>query len=217
VSRLSRGTQPAQRARRQALEEQRADRPSLLARSWPGLRVAAGVVLVLGLGGLAFQFIRGGVQDQSGSATASKGVASAPVLAAVESTGTNYQRDDLKKQVESLIAESDKQSAASSAARAGGSESDQSVRSQAQTSAPAPLASGARGDLLRDPAALRACLAQIGAGDAHPVAVDLARYAGRDAAIIVLDADGGGYDVWVVARDCRANADGRIAVVPVTR
>jgi hypothetical protein len=68
---------------------------------------------------------------------------------------------------------------------------------------------------LRSPEALQECLNAIGAAKVQPVAVDLARYAGREAAIIVLPVEGGGYDVWVVARDCRAESDGTIDVVPV--
>jgi hypothetical protein len=82
--------------------------------------------------------------------------------------------------------------------------------------APSPGASpGVQGQLLRSPKALQACLAAIGAAGVQPVAVDLAKYAGREAAIIVLPADGGGYDVWVVSRDCRPDNDGTIDVVNV--
>jgi hypothetical protein len=220
--------QTTQRARRQALEEQRADRPSVLTRLAPVLKVAASVILVLGVGGLIWQLVSGSgrgtttAESASGGSATGGSAAGAPVLAQVRSTGTNYRKADLGRQVDTLIEATQKaalngQAATDSASGAAGFRSVQppaTTKAQNQPeAATAAQASGAGHDLLLQPAALRACLEAIGVGGEQPVAVDLARYANRDAAIIVLNADGGGYDVWVVARDCRPGADGTIANV----
>jgi len=216
TGRLSRMSSTRQGARRQAIEEQKADRPSPIARLTPVLRIAAAVLVVVGVGALTLQ-LRGG--DSSGGAADSSAagtVAGGPVITPVQSTATDYVKKALPAQVKTLISNSQKLLASPNALQdeASGVTANRAQAPEAAKSAPGPTpAAGAQGQLLRSPAALQACLAAIGANQVQPVAVDLARYAGREAAIIVLPADGGGYDVWVVARDCRAGSDGAIAVI----
>jgi hypothetical protein len=230
TSRLSRMSAPAQSARRQAIEEQKADRPSRISRLAPMLKIAAVVLVAVGAGAGALQLrgSGGGAADQA--STAASG--SAPLVAAVQSTKTDYAKKTLPTQVKTLIANSQEAlvqgdtTAGSVAANRAGAEDSSPTASSPQVAAksadakaseaPKPLSSEPgqeQGQLLRTPAALQACLSAIGATGAQPVAVDLARYAGREAAIIVLPADGGGYDVWVVARDCRPGNDGTIDVI----
>jgi hypothetical protein len=216
TGRLSRMSAPAQSARRQAMEEQRADRPSRLA---PMLRVAAAVIVVLGIGGVALQLRgNGDASDEAGTAVAGR-VTAAPILAPVQSSSTEYTKKALSRQVKTLIADSQQRQAQegvqSRAAAGGDAATKDSDDSAASRESPSTLAAQGQQQLLRSPEALRACLTAIGEPEAQPLAVDLARYAGREAAIIVLAADGGGYDVWVVARDCRAGNDGTIDFVQV--
>lgn len=212
ASRLSRMSESTHRARRQALEEQRADKPSRVRPILMGTAAVLAVLVVLGGGTLGWKALRGdssSTDTASGSSAASSAV-QAPLLAPVRSTNTNYARKDLKAQVGALISTSNKQSAASSTAPA-----PAASRAPLSAKAAAPDEASQAKDLLQSPAALKACLAAIGAKGEQPVAVDLARYAGREAAIIVLPADGGGYEVEVVARDCRPGNDGTIDVVDI--
>jgi hypothetical protein len=217
ASRLSRMSRPAQRARRQALEEQRADRPSRLG---PLLKVAAAVLVVVGAGALTLQFTRGGSGGEftsAGSANSASGgaaaeVKGAPVLAPVQSTNTNYNRNSLKSQINTLISSSQKFSASRDQQGTKRASDAATVAPRAAAASASPSGQLQGQQLLRSPSALQACLTAIGA-DQPPVAIDLARYDGQEAAIIVLPADGGGYEVWVVARDCRPDNDGSIAVV----
>lgn len=196
---------PTESARRQAREEELADRPSLISRFAPVLKVAAAVIVLLGVGGFVWNLVGGSDDSTTTASSAGSAASSAPVLAPVQATGTNYSDSDLQKQVDTLIGASQASALKATEAPASGS-----TESAARDSAASPLAA-ASSDLLKSPAALRACLGAIGAGDDQPVAVDLARWRDRDAAIIVLNADGGGYDVWVVSRTCAPNADGAIA------
>jgi hypothetical protein len=201
----TRVTTPTESARRQAREEQLADRPSLLTRFAPLLKAAAAVVVLLGAGGFVWNLTSGSSDTTTSADSSAAAASSAPVLAPVQATGTNYDDSDLRKQVDALIGASQR-----AALKAPAPSSADRVEGTAQDSAASPFAA-ASSDLLKSPPALRACLSAIGADDDQPVAVDLARWAGRDAAIIVLNADGGGYDVWVVARTCAPDADGTIA------
>jgi hypothetical protein len=197
-------------ARRQAREEERADEPGLLSRALPALRIAAAVVLVLGLGGVAVHFFAGSSSSDSGGSAASS--AGPAVLAPVESTNTDYTKDALKSQVSTLVTQSQ-----AAAGDAGGGASTFSAVTPHTASGAAGGATQDGSQLLRSQAALRACLDAIGHGDDQPVAVDLARYAGQEAAIIVLNSDSGtGYQVWVVARTCAPGADGTIDVLSVS-
>ena len=207
-SRLSRMSRPTQRARRQSLEEQKADRPS---RVRPVLKIAAAAVVVLGAGALTLHLTQGGSSDNTASGSSAGAPSPGALLAPIQSTDTNYARSALKKQIATLISSSQQQNLSAS----GKSQPDAATVAPHGTARAGvqPGATAATGpQLLRSPGALQACLKQIGA-EQQPVAVDLARYAGQEAAIIVLPGPAGGYEVEVVARDCRAGNDGTIDVV----
>lgn len=101
--------------------------------------------------------------------------AAGPATAAV-ATGTDYVPSRLPAQVATLVA---------------------------TEPAPDPVAASPGDRSLTDPTRLDGCLQELDAGGTVPVAVDLARWEGTDAAVLVLPAPAGdGYQVWVVARDC---------------
>jgi hypothetical protein len=58
------------------------------------------------------------------------------------------------------------------------------------------------------PAGVRACLSALGAPSATPLLVDVARFEGKPAAVVVLPAEQGGREVWVVSTSCKPGADG---------
>jgi hypothetical protein len=93
-------------------------------------------------------------------------------------SGTDYTTDRLAAQVDQVMA----RRAASSAAAPTG-----------------PLAS---------PAGVAACLAALGAPQSTPLLVDVARYQGSPAAIVVVPASGGGREIWVVSTTCSPGKDG---------
>jgi hypothetical protein len=208
---LSRPVRSTQRTRRQVREEERDDARPGRSRRW--LALAAGVIVVAGLGGLAARELgtgpstsSGGASAESAGGTAATPASTTPILA----TGTDYGPDTLDAQVKALLATSRKASLAQAAPRA----ADQSADASGGKS-PTPLASPsgalrAGEQSLRDPAALQGCLKAIDAAGVRPLAVDLATYQGRAAAILVLPGREGGYEVWAVARDCRPGADGTL-------
>ena len=207
----------SQRTRRQVREEERDARPSHLGR-W--LAVAAGVA-VLAVSGVALSqwhpTFTGGASTTAGGASSGSTAAAAPGQPAVPvlATGTDYTSANLVAQARTLIAEapsafaSERGVKAPAPATPGAAGSD-----EAQAHAPSPLAAGdASGQSLRNPQALAACLQAINAAGLRPVAVDLATYQGRPAAILVLPGRNGGYEVWAVARDCRPGADGTLRFI----
>jgi hypothetical protein len=242
VTRLRRAASGPARLRRQALEEQRsAERAGRIGRV---LLAAAAVVVFVAAGGFAVRLLgdAGGVptaasNQESGDSGASGDslaggaedkAATAPEAATpgtgggvtqfsgggdpVLATGTNYTAAGLEAQARLLVAAA----ASRPAAADEGGDARAATGQPSPSPAAGPQQAPAGNQALKTPAALRACLQALDATDEQIVAVDLARYEGRDSAVIVLRAGGGAYDVWVVARDCRPGADGTLKYVPMT-
>ena len=240
VTRLRRAATGTARPRRRSLDGQRS-----AGRVGRVLLAAAAVVVFVAVGGAAVRLLGdGGLEiaassrDDAGSAAsgdaAESGTAAqaptgasgtgatggkrtqlsngeAPVLA----TGTDYTATGLEAQARQLLV-----AAAAAQAYAAGDGSAAGKPAPSPQASPlselAPAAAPPGNQALRAPAALQACLRALKATDEQVVAVDLARYQGRDSAVIVLRAAGGAYGVWVVARDCRPGADGTLKYVPMT-
>jgi len=192
------------------------------------LAVAAGLAVLAGTG-LALTELLPQLGAQSESSTAGQAAdapaadASAGALAAGAplATGTDYRPESLSEQVHALLA--GKRAATSGVGVLGGAAPEDGVgREEASgqgSSGPDPeadLGPGAvlddHGAVLADPEAVLAdpgawdrCLQAIGAPAVPPTAVDLARWQGRDAAVLVLPG-AAGLEVWVVSRDCGAGS-----------
>jgi len=235
VTRLRRAASGPARPRRQSIEEQRsAERAGRIGRV---LLTAAAVVLLVGAGGVVVRLIGDSTgvetaassgdsgssaaraEDSGGGTTpeAPTGVSGQRSAAdaggtQVLATGTNYTAASLEAQARTLV-----DSAGMLAYSAAGGDAKTATK-PAPTPQVQPTPSGAQAgnQALRTPAALQACLRALDATDEQVVAVDLARYQGRDSAVIVLRGSGGAYDVWVVARDCRPGADGTLKYLPMT-
>lgn len=153
----------------------------------PLLAVAAAAVLLAG-GGFGLSRLvpdTGGADSTAaGAALSDSGRKEAVPSQDLHSTasGTSYSRARLAAQV-------------------------QQVLSAAHTSAPAAALSGSQGPLTTA-SGIAECLAAIGAPKVTPLLVDVARFEGHPAAVIVLPTEGGGRDIWVVAPTCRPGADG---------
>ena len=62
-----------------------------------------------------------------------------------------------------------------------------------------------------NPARLAACLGALNVAPDRLVAVDVAKYEGREAAILLLTTpDGAGHEVWAVERTCAPGAEGAL-------
>jgi hypothetical protein len=174
----------------------------------PGVLVAAAaaVVVILGLGTVGVLALR---NDQSGRPAADV-IPGGAARKLVTWSGAEYTASTLVAQAKALIegrspATGVRPSSASTSAStstgtsAGGSPS---APPKASTS-PSPAVTGT----VADPVQLASCLRVVSpTADALPVAVDFGTYQGRQAAIVVVTGGNGGYDVWVVNRDCRPEA-----------
>jgi hypothetical protein len=166
------------------------------------LAVAAGVVVAAGLGGVVWSV----VGDQFGSAadSAAGGAAgpapAAAALAPVLSTDRNYTEGKLAADAKALVAKAKTGADGAKTSFASGAQEDGATREASIPAAAPEVATGA--EALAQPAVLAACLDALDAADQRPLAVDIARYAGREAAIIVLQGEDGGLEVWAVSRDC---------------
>jgi hypothetical protein len=245
VTRLRRAASGPARQRRQALEEQRsAERTGrigrvLLAAAAVVVFVAAGGVAVRLLGDAGVvptaasnadsgdsgdSLASGGDEERAATAPESGGTggslsgtgersSAADGEAPVVATGTDYTAAGLEAQARLLVATAGATMYLGGDAKATPGKPAPSPQASPQLPAAGPPAGN---QALKTPAALRACLQALDVADEQVVAVDLARYEGRDSAVIVLRASGGAYDVWVVARDCRPGADGALKYVPMT-
>ncbi|MFN8080168.1 MAG: hypothetical protein U0Q19_11420 [Kineosporiaceae bacterium] len=188
--------------------------------------IAAGVIVLAGVGGLAVvkQLPMGGSSAASGGAApAAEGKDAGAYVAAILQTGTNYTPTDMGPRALALAETARRPvggasaSAAQAAAAGAATSTPTERRVAAGQSLPvdttSDLASSAPG--LTDPGRLEECLEELNAGGHQPIAIDLARYDGREAAIIVLTGRDGGYEVWAVSRSCGRGNAGQLGYVSV--
>ncbi|MDQ1290058.1 MAG: hypothetical protein QG622_3624 [Actinomycetota bacterium] len=197
AGRTVRSVQSRRDARTETNEKPPWRRPKVLA----GL-VAAGIA-VLGLGGLGIVTLLS--DDSSDGLSAADALPGAVAHSVLRSSGTEYTASTLVAQVKVLLS--------------GASPAAPTVSGKPAASAkpvPAPTVTPKPGTVT-DPKQLQSCLGALGERSRSPVAVDLARYQGREAAVIVLPGVNGGYDVWVVARDCRPGGEGHLAYKSIPR
>jgi len=155
------------------------------------LAAAAAAVVVVGGGALVSQQLTSAGSESAdaaaGGATsetaARSGGAEDAAGALVLTTGTDYTKARLVRQVDALLGR----------------------RPTSTTSGDAAAATGP----LSRPGALDGCLQALGA-TTTPLAVDVGTYERRPAAVVVLPAAGGGREVWVVEPTCRVGADGTL-------
>jgi hypothetical protein len=173
-----------------------------------GLQAAAVFVLVAALGGLGYGGIRAlhtGSSDvntaaSSGGAKAlpEKGLATGSYR--ITSSGRDYTDASLRAAVPALLAGSLRAPVAGPQTTAAPSPSP----SASSPSAPLSAAAPADPQRLRDGTALAACVANLAGGPVTPLAVDLGRFEGKPATIIVLpDPDDRSFvDAYAVKPDC---------------
>jgi len=186
------------------------------------LQAAAVVVLVLGAGALGVAALNhgssngdsastaGSAADSGAGGGASREEPSAATVAPITASGRDWTATALRTDAAGLLTGTlgqayalyDRQAA--TGAQLDGATPDPSASPPAAQRDLANAAGGA--DRLADPTALRACVANITDSDAslQPVAVDLARWQGKPAAVLVFPTtdDPASLDVYVVAPDC---------------
>jgi len=165
------------------------------------LGAAAAVLVLAGSAGGAFVLLNG--DDDSGSGQLDLPGTSRRSL--VSTTGHDYTASTLVPMVRTLLGVP---GAAASSGSASGKPSSASASVSASAAAASPVATAGT---VAEPARLESCLVGLGEKDRRPIAVDLGRYQGRDAAIIVLPGRVGGFDVWVVSRQCTSGKETPLA------
>lgn len=151
---------------------------------------AAASIVVLLFGALVLSAVRDGSHTASNSGgeaqvTGPRLPAGTPAATRITASGRNYTPGTLPSDVPRLLSPP---------------KTDQLGPS------PGSLAVGAGVDRLRDPRALQSCVGELaGRPGVRAIAVDLARYGGRPAAVVVLPENGAPslLDVWVVGPGCR--------------
>ena len=175
-----------------------------------GAAAAAALVVAGGLGG-AFLLWHGNDDDGGLGSDALPGAVRRGV---VSTTGRDYTASTLVAQVRTLIAapgSAPTPSAPPSGSRSGSPRPSSSVPASGSFSASTSASPVATAGTVADPARLESCLVGLGERDRRPIAVDLGRYQGRDAAIIVLPGHVGGFDIWVVSRQCTSGKETPLA------
>jgi hypothetical protein len=183
------------------------------------LQAAAAVVLVLGVGALGVSALTHGGNGDAGTSTAgtaadsgggSQAAPEAATVAPITASGRDWTSSSLRTDVAALLTGTVGRTYALYDRQATKGSGQDGVAPGPSASAPAAqreLATAAGGaDRLADPTALRACVANVTDGDdsLQPVAVDLARWQGKPAAVLVFPTtdDPASLDVYVVAPDC---------------
>jgi hypothetical protein len=156
--------------------------------------VAAAVVAVLAISGYGVMSWMASHPSATVASDALPGTGARDILHA---SGAEYTASTLADQAKALMR---------TASPVGGKTAGGKTPSTSSSSS-LPLKPGT----IADPEQLSQCLRALGENDRQPLAVDLARYQGREAAVVVLPGATGGFDVWVVARDCRPGAEGTLA------
>jgi hypothetical protein len=155
--------------------------------------------------------------SSSASGSGTRGSATAGSVPIVES-GRSYRQRTLAADAESLLGVGAKDGGLATASPPPRS----SAAASPQAPVPGPAGSGGtrseslvqadpKADDITNPARLAACLGALGVPQERLVAVDLATYDGREAAILlVTPAEGGGHEVWAVERTCGPGAEGAL-------
>jgi len=177
------------------------------------LGAAAAVVLVLTVGAVRLLQPGGGPSaafDSSGSAARESASAAAGSVAGtvITRSGKDYTSATLTAAARSLVQQ---RPANQSESTAGGEGAKSFSASPVPRAAPgASAAPNPTATDVTNPQRLAACLAALGAASDSVVAVDLARYQGREAAVLVVRTQSG-YEVWVVERTCHPGDEGVLA------
>jgi hypothetical protein len=182
------------------------------------LQAAAVFVLVAAVGGLGYGGIRAlSDGNGSGTSTASSGGGSvatekrtAPHRYVVTSSGRNYTKDSLRAAVPGLLSGKYDASAQDSGG-AGGTASP----STPLGAHPPAAGSATDPERLRNGKALAACVANLADGPVTPLAVDIARFDGKPATIIVLPDPNDPSTVYVYAVAPACATGTFLAVLPV--
>ena len=178
------------------------------------LAAAAAALLVVVGGGGVFLLWHG-----DGGSTGTVGTDDLPGKrrSVVTTSGQEYTALSLVGQVRTLIGQPAPTASPSGAPVPSGSPSGSSTSASGPSTShsgspgaarPTPIATAGT---VADPAQLQSCLAGLGEKDRRPLAVDLGRYQGRDAAVIVLPGRVGGFDIWVVSRQCTSGKETALA------
>lgn len=205
LHRPSRGPSRSRRDARQEVRDIRSNRRGTL------LAAVAGVVIVLGLGTFA---VRGFISSSGGNSTQTAADETSLNRSGsgsrVVTTGTAYTNAELAEQAQVLMTTVAREGAGGAGELTATGEAGNTAGAAVPSESQSPKARATGNLSLRDPKQLQGCLQALHAGSKEPVAVDLATYDGQEAAVIVLIGEGGGYEVWVVARTCQAGQDGTL-------
>jgi hypothetical protein len=174
------------------------------------LRAAAVLVLLAAVGGIGYGGIRalnnrGGVTSDSAASSGGGEGTKAAARYSITTSDRDYTQATLRAAVPELLAGSLR---AADGATLGTTKVPSAAEAPGSAAAPTPSSSSSTATTdpqrLRAGPALAACVANIGGGPVTPLAVDLGRFEGKPATIIVLpDPDDPSFvDVYAVAPDC---------------